>query len=170
MFPKWWRWTLLVKSPVQQLKHKAQLSLSPKFSSRLSIKAQVWLSSVGHYKHLYYCCQLWKGVNLKWPRIFLYWFHTCCGPLCRCRHPHQSCWVFPKILHPHSIPLPSSCSCWVWMSSVRTELTRPHYKPRWGQSQMSPSEGCSCLQSCFPVGKHFQLCKEGNNYFAILHN
>ena len=119
------------------------------------------------YKHWYNCCQLWKGVNLKWPRIFLYWFHTCCGPLCRCRHPHRSCWVFPKILHPHSTPLPSSCSCWVWMSSVRTELTRPHYKPRWGQSQMSPSEGCSCLQSCFPVGKHFQLCKEGNNYFAI---
>jgi len=38
-----------MKSSAQRLKPKAQLSLSPKLSSRLSLKAQVRLSSVGHY-------------------------------------------------------------------------------------------------------------------------
>ena len=53
-------WELLLKSPAQWLKHKAQLSLSLKLSSRLSLKAQVWLSSVGPVlsfallKHLMY--------------------------------------------------------------------------------------------------------------------
>ena len=39
----------LSKSPAQRLNTKAQLSLSPKLSSKLSPKAQVRLSSVGHY-------------------------------------------------------------------------------------------------------------------------
>ena len=39
---------ILLKSPAQGLKAKAQVSLSPKLSSRLSHKAQVRLSSVGH--------------------------------------------------------------------------------------------------------------------------
>ena len=38
----------LSKSPAQRLNTKAQLSLSPKLSSKLSPKAQVRLSSVGH--------------------------------------------------------------------------------------------------------------------------
>ena len=40
---------LLLESPAQQLKPKAQLSLSLQLSSKLSTKAQVRLSSVGHY-------------------------------------------------------------------------------------------------------------------------
>ena len=39
----------LSKSPAQRLNTKAQLSLNPKLSSKLSPKAQVRLSSVGHY-------------------------------------------------------------------------------------------------------------------------
>ena len=39
----------LSKSPAQRLNTKAQLSLSPKLSSKLSPKAVVRLSSVGHY-------------------------------------------------------------------------------------------------------------------------
>ena len=39
----------VVKSPAQQLKVKAQLSLSPKLSSKLNPEAQVRLSSVVHY-------------------------------------------------------------------------------------------------------------------------
>ena len=38
----------VVRSPAQQLKAKAQLSLSPKLSSKLSPEAQVRLSSVVH--------------------------------------------------------------------------------------------------------------------------
>ena len=38
----------VVKSPAQQLKVKAQLSLSPKLSSKLNPEAQVRLSSVVH--------------------------------------------------------------------------------------------------------------------------
>ena len=40
---------VLLESPAQQLKPKAQLSLSPQLSSKLSTRAQVRLSSVGHY-------------------------------------------------------------------------------------------------------------------------
>ena len=40
---------VLLESPAQQLKPKAQLSLSPQLSSKLSNEAQVRLSSVGHY-------------------------------------------------------------------------------------------------------------------------
>ena len=39
----------LSKSPAQRFNTKVQLSLSPKLSSKLSPKAQVRLSSVGHY-------------------------------------------------------------------------------------------------------------------------
>ena len=39
---------VLLESPAQQLKPKAQLSLSPQLSSKLSNEAQVRLSSVGH--------------------------------------------------------------------------------------------------------------------------
>ena len=41
---------VLLESPAQQLKPKAQLSLSPQLSSKLSNEAQVRLSSVGHYR------------------------------------------------------------------------------------------------------------------------
>ena len=40
---------VLLECPAQQLKAKAQLSLSPQLSSKLSTRAQVRLSSVGHY-------------------------------------------------------------------------------------------------------------------------
>ena len=40
---------ILLESPAQQLKPKAQMSLSLQLSSKLSTRAQVRLSSVGHY-------------------------------------------------------------------------------------------------------------------------
>ena len=40
---------VLLERVAQQLKPKAQLSLSPQLSSKLSNEAQVRLSSVGHY-------------------------------------------------------------------------------------------------------------------------
>ena len=40
---------VLLENLAQQLKSKAQLSLSPKLSSKLNPKAQVRLSSVVHY-------------------------------------------------------------------------------------------------------------------------
>ena len=73
----------LLESLAQQLKPKAQLSLSPKLSSRLSLKAQVWLSSVGPVlsfallKHLVYDpfwtkCLQW----IEYPGIWIGTFTT----------------------------------------------------------------------------------------------
>ena len=50
---------IVLKSPAQGLKAKAQVSLSPKLSSRLRHKAQVRLSSVGHYFDPIALAELW---------------------------------------------------------------------------------------------------------------